>query len=430
MRRASLLVAIIWLGAVCATCALAAEVTIGPSPSWYRPLPIPLQDKAAAPLAKEPQYVGTPLYGVVTLGDGPNRDFTVVVDVAPDWSKFGEAFKAANGKVEMSTVPAHIYVDANQDKDLTNDGAGAVTGCFPDRGAKDGYTILGAAKCKVAYADGQTLEYPLGFWMFPQRGKIKQGNAEQDYGRTLYYRRDCSFETKLDVAGQQVLARFYDENANGLIAAQDGDLLAIDLNQDGQIDAMMRGPEVYKLDAPFNLGGESYVLKSAGPRGNSAVVAVSEQKVPAPVYVAVGQPAPDFTMGTLDGGTFKLAEQRGKVVLLDFWATWCGPCRQELPNVVKMWNEVQDKGLVLVGISLDRDDAQAKAVDTVRKFAPENGMTWTHIVEGKYWDSAIAKLYLVEGIPHTVLIGRDGKIVAVDLRGEALAAKVKELLGG
>jgi peroxiredoxin len=409
--------------------ALAADVTVGPSPSWYRPLPTPLSDKPAEELKAQPTYTGTPLYGAIKLGDGADNTYTIVVDLAADWSAFTQAFTAAQGKVDMKTVPARIYIDANNDEDLTNDGDGVLMACGADRAAKDAYIIQGPlAKCAVTYADGTELDYPIGVWMFPQRGT---GN-NTDYGRTLFFRRACSFETKLPVAGEEVLARFYDENANGLIVAADGDMLAIDLNQDGKLDAKPKGPETYAIDAPFNFKGESYVLKSTGPRGNDAVVAVSEKKVEPPVYpptIAVGEPAPDFTMATLDGGTFKLSDQKGKVVLIDFWATWCGPCRVELPNVVKMWNEVKDKGLVLVGISLDRDTDQEKAVDTVKKFAPENGMTWTHIVDGKYWQAEVAQLYQVEAIPQTVLVGKDGKIVALGLRGEKLAEKVKELLG-
>ena len=410
--------------------AFPAEVTVAPGPRWYRPLPTPLSDKPVEKLNAEPKYVGTPLYGAIHLGDGKDSTYAVVVDLAPDWSAFSEAFKAAGGKVDMSTVPAHIYVDGNNDEDLTNDGNGVMGFCYQDRAAPNAFIIGVDAKCQVTYADKHTLEYPVGFWMFPQRPKAKQSEgAEQDYAKTLFYRRDCSFETKLTIKGTEVSAAFYDEDADGLIAAKGGDLLAIDLNQDGQLDPNMKGPEIYGLTAPFNFKGESYRLKSWGPRGNGAVVTVSRQKVPPPVYVTVAQPPPDFSHETLDGGKFTLSEQKGKVVVIDFWATWCGPCREEVPNVVKMWNELKDKGLAIVGISLDNDDNTGKAVDRVRKFVEGNGMSWTHIVEGKYWDSAIGKLYLVDSIPHTVLVGKDGRIIAVDLRGEELAKKVKEALG-
>jgi thiol-disulfide isomerase/thioredoxin len=142
----------------------------------------------------------------------------------------------------------------------------------------------------------------------------------------------------------------------------------------------------------------------------------------------VGEIAPDFTLKDLRGRNVSLSEYRGHVVILDFWATWCGPCRTELPNVVKMWDDLKGKGLVLVGISLDFDDKDAKATDKVAKFAPENGMTWTHIVEGKYWDSEIGRLYQVSGIPQTVLIDREGKISALGLRGEKLHEAAKKAL--
>jgi len=430
MTRAARVVAAVLACLILSAWAFSADVTIAPGPRWYRPIPIPLSDKPVEQLKAQPKYVGTPLYGAIHLGNGKDNTYTVVVDLAPDWSAFSEAFKAAEGKVDMNTVPARIYVDGDNDQDLTNDGDGVMGFCSSDRAAPGAFIVGVDAKCQVTYADKHRLEYPIGFWMFPQRPKAKQPNGtEQDYAKTLFYRRDCSFETKLTIKGTEVSAAFYDENADGLVTPKSGDLVAIDLNQDGQLDPNMKGPEIYDLVTPFNFRGGSYRLKSWGPRGNGAVVTVSKQKVPPPVYIAVGQPPPDFSHETLDGGKFTLSEQKGKVVLIDFWATWCGPCRGEVPNVVKMWNEVKDKGFVIVGVSLDADDKEGKAADKVRKFAEENGMTWTHIVEGKSWDSETGKLYLVEGIPHTVLVGKDGKIIALDLRGEELAQKVKEALG-
>jgi thiol-disulfide isomerase/thioredoxin len=138
--------------------------------------------------------------------------------------------------------------------------------------------------------------------------------------------------------------------------------------------------------------------------------------------VAVGKVAPDITLTTPDGVAVALSSLRGRVVLIDFWASWCGPCRKENPNVVRTYNKYKAKGFEIYGISLDKDGnawKQAIAAD---------GIGWVQVSDLKYWDSAAAKLYGVQAIPQTFLLDRNGIIAARDLRGAALDAKVGELL--
>jgi peroxiredoxin len=138
--------------------------------------------------------------------------------------------------------------------------------------------------------------------------------------------------------------------------------------------------------------------------------------------LSVGKVAPDFEMASLDGDKVKLSQLRGKYVLLDFWASWCAPCREENPNVVKQYNAFKNKGFTVLGVSLDRDREQWK------KAIKDDGLTWTHVSELKHWDSDIVKQYAIEGIPSSFLLDKEGKILAKNLRGEELQQFLTKLL--
>jgi peroxiredoxin len=141
--------------------------------------------------------------------------------------------------------------------------------------------------------------------------------------------------------------------------------------------------------------------------------------------VSVGQKAPDFTLNDVDGNPVALSSKIGpKLLLVDFWAAWCGPCRQENPNVVKVYNEFHKKGFDVFGVSLDqKKEAWVKAI-------ADDKLVWTHVSDLQYWNNAAAKLYAVNSIPANFLLDETGTIIARNLRGEALYNKVNEVLGG
>jgi peroxiredoxin len=135
-----------------------------------------------------------------------------------------------------------------------------------------------------------------------------------------------------------------------------------------------------------------------------------------------GQEAPEINLPTPDGKELALSSFRGKIVLVDFWASWCGPCRKEMPNVVKAYAKFKDKGFEIYGVSLDQD--KARWLEAIQK----DGITWPQVSDLKYWECEAAKLYAVEGIPYTVLLDKEGKIIAKNLRGADLEIAIEKAL--
>lgn len=140
--------------------------------------------------------------------------------------------------------------------------------------------------------------------------------------------------------------------------------------------------------------------------------------------IDIGSEEIDIVLPTPDGDTIRLSDYKGQYVLLDFWASWCGPCRRENPNVVKMYNKYKDKGFTIFSVSLDKSKSSWK------KAIKQDGLIWdTHVSDLKYWSSAPAQAYKVHSIPHSFLIDKEGTIIATNLRGEGLENKLKELFG-
>ena len=156
---------------------------------------------------------------------------------------------------------------------------------------------------------------------------------------------------------------------------------------------------------------------------NSYYVKHLQDRVKTLKRVAVGQHFVDFTLNDPDGNPVSLSSvvEKNKYTLVDFWASWCMPCRGENPNVVAAYKKYHDKGFTVFGVSLDKD--HDKWVEAIKK----DGLTWTHVSDLKYWGSEAAKLYGVQSIPHNVLIDSNGIIVDKNLRGQKLQDKLAEL---
>ncbi|MGB1121745.1 MAG: TlpA family protein disulfide reductase, partial [Saprospiraceae bacterium] len=190
---------------------------------------------------------------------------------------------------------------------------------------------------------------------------------------------------------------------------------------------IMNGYVQGKNTVLFSKYGEQY-LKLFGNQNPDIAQSLTQQLAQVKAEVekaqstAVGKIAPDFTQNQVDGTAMNLSDLRGKVVLVDFWASWCRPCRKANPEVVALYNKYKDQDFEIIGVSLDRNKgAWEKAIEVDK-------LTWYHVSDLKGWQNAVAQLYGVRSVPQTFLLDAEGRIIARNLKGPALEEAVKKAL--
>ena len=173
--------------------------------------------------------------------------------------------------------------------------------------------------------------------------------------------------------------------------------------------------DVARIEPIFNVIDEQWRNTDAGKELVQRMASVS--------LTAVGSAAPDFTQANVEGKPVALKDFKGKYVLVEFWASWCSPCRAENPNLVKQYAQYKEKGFEILSVSLDSE--KDKWIDAIQK----DGLPWTHVSDLKGWNNTVGRLYGVRAVPASFLVGPDGKIVGKDLRGESLNKKLEEVMG-
>ncbi len=157
-------------------------------------------------------------------------------------------------------------------------------------------------------------------------------------------------------------------------------------------------------------------------KNNDFVLSIHD-KVESSNSLSIGSPAPEIALQSPEGDIIKLSSLKGKVVLIDFWASWCSPCRRDNPHNVKLYEKYKNKGFEIYAVSLDKTKSNwVKAIK-------DDNLSWVHVSDLRYWQSKAAKTYGVKSIPFTVLLDKEGNVIATKLRGEALDRKLKEIFG-
>lgn len=342
-------------------------------------------DKEADIVKKAPEDLKAPKFGAFEIG---GKSWAFILD-----------------EPEEEGAPAKLFVDTNADGDLTNDPETK----WEARQNGGSTTYFGSAT--IDLGDGKVGE--LGLYRFDPNDKQRAALKN-----TMMFYTDYGYEYTLKLDGEE-----FKTSVAGSVTEEMP--LWIDRDKNGQ---QSQNYEMVKIKAPFNFTGTTYVLSIE--KGDLAIAKADKElpQAPMPPNLSIGKPALTFTAKTMDGAEVEFPKSfAGKIVMLDFWATWCGPCIGEIPNMKEAYTEWHDKGFEILGVSFDNEGMEEKLKD----FLTTKELPWAQIYEGKGWNTSIGQQHDVSGIPFVLLVdGDSGEILgtARQLRGPGLSQYIGKAL--
>ena len=352
----------------------------------YFPVQIKLTDSKPKQITKEPEYRSKPKYGIIHLGNGPKSDFVFALD-------------------EPKNADFKIYIDKNRNGDLTDDGDGAWnTKRTKGRVMYGVMDVTLRASYGTANHETSSSDYTLGIYRFP------------DLPSLITYR-ETARKGRVVLDGKAHHAILVENDADGVYdkvaptPSKKSDArplwLLVDLNDDGKLVSV-------DARSPFKLAGKAYEAK-VSPDGFNLTLSPTTKPVaeapkappPAPL-LKTGTPAPKFVAEKWGGGNLSLSDYQGKVVILDFWATWCGPCQKSMPHVEKVYKQLQGQDVAVVGVCVWDDR------DAYKEWVPKNqdkySFQFAFDPAGRAPNNIAAKLFNVNGIPTTYIIDKNGNV--------------------
>lgn len=385
----------------------------------YKPIILKTTPTKPESLTRVPDKLIRPFYAQVKLG-------------SKALSKFSTLTFLVDPQVEKTAT--RVILDSNGNGDLTDDEPAQLEHAGKLKNGR--FSLSGVGWASLPY-EGQHSRVSVRFHTLPQE-------LESNSAPTLVYSLDGYAEGKLlGPNGTWLAVALRDSDGDGDFST--GTAIHVDTNGDGDY----RRTGMYFPDATtFQINQFKFLLSDISPLGTSMVqtthlvpqeasknIFSAPQTKPAQAApktrligpkILPGEVAPAFTAITMSHGTVEMPKSyQGKLLLLDFWATWCGPCIRELPNVAAAYEKYHSQGLEILSISLDTESS----LDNLPAILTKHRMVWPQVCDAAKFDSALVKLYGVRGIPATVLIDGDtGKILATDLRGTSLETKVAEAL--